>query len=151
MLSKVGKTRTENMPRTRNGKRKAEESQLAVENETVRQNGRSSTRTKANKRKNEKRNEAVPTKRTRRNSSDKGTRSYRSSSLNKKESPKKSIVDVYNEEPVDYTDIPEEWRGYPKNVIDAYRRRNGGPLRLYADGIFDMFHYGHAKVCMVAL
>eukprot|EP01138_Halocafeteria_seosinensis_P003240 gb/GECG01003314.1/.p1 GENE.gb/GECG01003314.1/~~gb/GECG01003314.1/.p1 ORF type:complete len:404 (+),score=67.25 gb/GECG01003314.1/:1-1212(+) len=68
-----------------------------------------------------------------------------SSSKKKKTGQPKSIVDVYNEEPVDYTGIPEQWKGYPKNVIDAYKRRNGGPLRLYSDGIFDMFHYGHAK------
>ncbi len=44
-------------------------------------------------------------------------------------------------------DAPTDPSAYPEYVQAAMRRRGNQPLRLYADGIFDMFHYGHARVC----
>jgi hypothetical protein len=41
---------------------------------------------------------------------------------------------------------PSDIGAYPDYVQAAMRRRGNMPLRLYADGIFDLFHYGHARV-----
>jgi hypothetical protein len=43
-------------------------------------------------------------------------------------------------------DPPTDPKAYPEYVQAAMKRRGDRPLRLYADGIFDMFHYGHARV-----
>jgi cytidyltransferase-like protein len=53
--------------------------------------------------------------------------------------PKRVIGDTQPEIPVEY---PTKW---PKAIQDAMDRRGDQPIRLYADGIFDLFHYGHAR------
>lgn len=53
--------------------------------------------------------------------------------------PWRNIGDVGPERPVMY---PTKW---PANVEAAMKRRGDAPLRLYADGIFDLCHYGHLR------
>lgn len=53
--------------------------------------------------------------------------------------PPRPIGSVSPEEPVDY---PTAWPAYVKAAMD---RRGAAPLVLYCDGIWDVFHYGHAR------
>ena len=41
---------------------------------------------------------------------------------------------------------PADIGAYPEYVQAAMRRRGDKPIRLYADGIFDLFPYGHSRV-----
>lgn len=52
--------------------------------------------------------------------------------------PDRAIGDVALQAVNAPTGYPASW---PPHVRAAMARRKGGPLRLYADGIFDMFHY----------
>lgn len=53
--------------------------------------------------------------------------------------PHREIGDTHAEYPVEY---PSRWSPL---VEAAMKRRGDKPIRLFADGIFDLFHYGHAR------
>jgi cytidyltransferase-like protein len=53
--------------------------------------------------------------------------------------PERPIGMVGPELPVQF---PTKW---PKAIQDVMDRRGDKPIRLFADGIFDLFHYGHAR------
>lgn len=55
--------------------------------------------------------------------------------------PPRFIGEIGPEKPVDYPKF-EEW---PKYIQDAIKRRGNKPIRLYADGVFDLCHFGHLR------
>lgn len=55
--------------------------------------------------------------------------------------PWRFIGDTSPEKPVEFPPVDD----LPENVRELMKKRGGEPLRLYADGIFDLTHYGHFR------